>query len=91
MGDSQISFKYKLKEGVTFRKTCKVMEKMNNEWLKQRDDRIAELEGDVLMKMQDGNNEIERLNIECFRLKGEVEKYKKIANAEYVRSLEKKI
>lgn len=31
------------------------------------------------------------MNIECFRLREEVEKYKKIANAEYVRSLEKKI
>lgn len=45
----------------------------------------------MLLKEQDGYNQIEALNIECFRLRGEVEKYKKIANAEYVRSLEKKI
>lgn len=45
----------------------------------------------MLLKEQDGNNQIEALNVECFRLRGEVEKYRKIANAEYVRSLEKKI
>lgn len=43
LGDSQISFKYKLKEGVTYRKTCRVMEKMSGEWLKQKEERIAEL------------------------------------------------
>lgn len=43
LGDSQISFKYKLKEGVTYRKTSKVMEKMNSEWLQKKEDRIAEL------------------------------------------------
>lgn len=45
----------------------------------------------MLLKEQDGRNEAERLEIECFRLRGEVERYKKIANAEYVRSLEKKV
>lgn len=37
LGDAQISFKYKLKEGVTYRKTCRTMEKMSNEWLRQKD------------------------------------------------------
>lgn len=91
LGDAQISFKYKLKEGVTYRKTCRTMEKMNGEWLKQKDERIAELEGDMLLKEQEGNNQIEALNIECFRLRAEVERLRKMANAEYVRSLEKKI
>lgn len=91
LGDAQLSFKYKLKEGVTYRKACRTMEKMSSEWLRQKDERISELEGDVLLREQDGRNQIEALNIECFRLRGEVEKYRKIANAEYVRSLEKKI
>jgi hypothetical protein len=91
MSDSEISFKYKLKEGVTYRKTCKIMERINNDWLEKKNVKITELEELILLKEQNGKNEAERLRIECFRLKEEVEKYKKIANVEYVRSLEQKV
>lgn len=43
MNDADISLKYKLKEGVTYKKVCKTMEKMNIDWLNKKDQHIAEL------------------------------------------------
>jgi hypothetical protein len=45
----------------------------------------------VALREKEGRNEADRLGFECHKLREEVEMYKKLANVEYVRSLERKV
>lgn len=43
LNDPELGLKYRLKEGVSYRKTVRTMEKTSTEWLQQKSKRIEEL------------------------------------------------
>lgn len=44
LNDNDISNKYKLKEGITLRKACKNIDKINSQWIEKHEQKITQLQ-----------------------------------------------
>lgn len=44
LNDNDIGNKYKLKEGITYRKACKNIDRINLQWIEKKEERISQLE-----------------------------------------------
>lgn len=91
LNESELASRYRLREGLSYRKACHLIDKQHLEVVAERDERIRLLLDDIDKQHVAAERERVGLQQEIVFLKAEVERYKQMSNVEYVLALELKV
>ena len=80
LNEMDLCVQYKIKDGCSYKKAIKIVDKYCRDAITKRDEKIERIEGELFCIEERYKDELKDRAVEIFGLKEDVEKYKRMAN-----------